>query len=143
MNTVHTVSHLASNLESAPDQPLSTVVLQPQGSLGNPATPAFANSLNQALDHSNEVIVDLLWVNQVDEAGIALLLASMAKAKSQHKLLSFLGMDGATRAILDAVLDHQHDLAATVQSDWFMPDFEQFLETYKTEQALLRSQSIT
>jgi anti-anti-sigma regulatory factor len=141
MNTVHTLSHFAPGLELGNGQPLAmaTVVLQPHGSLNSLANPTFANSLNQALDQANEVIVDLLWVDEVDATGIDLFVTSMAKAKSQGKLLSFLGMDGATRARLDGVLDQQHDLTSTVQSECFMPDFEQFLETYKAEQALMRS----
>ena len=142
MNTIHTMSHFSPALESDDAHSLSTVVLQPQGSLGSEADVTFADSLNRALDQSLEVIVDLLWVEKVDHVGIALLLTSIEKAKSQGKLLSFLSMDGATRTTLDAVLDQQHDLTSTVQSECFMPDFEQFLETYKAEQALMRSPSI-
>ena len=138
MHNIHTVSQDISGVESN-SQPITTVVLQPHGGLSGESEPTFATSLNQALDQSNEVIVDLLWVKQVDQAGITLLLNSIARAKSQGKLLSFLGMDGATRAKLDAVLQQQHDLAATVQSECFTPDFEQFLETYKAEQMTRRS----
>jgi anti-anti-sigma regulatory factor len=138
MNTIHPASPLAPAVEST-EPPRSTVVLQPHGSLGHALDATFANSLHQALDQADEVIVDLLWVEQIDQAGITLLLASIEKAKSHGKLLSFLSMDGTTRATLDQVLDQQHDLASTVQSECFMPDFEQFLETYKAEQATLRS----
>jgi anti-anti-sigma regulatory factor len=140
MNTVHTVSHFAQDFASG--RQATTVVLQPHGSLGQ-LEGSFGTSLSQALDQADEVIVDLLWAETVDDTGIKLLLNSMETAKAQGKILSFLGMNSATRAALDKILEQQHDSAAMVQSECFLPDFEQFLETYKEEQATMQSRPIS
>jgi anti-anti-sigma regulatory factor len=132
------IAHSESDVSQAsdaepPDSLAHTIVLQPSGCLGVTGTPDFIRSLHQALAQVDEVIVDLLWVDTVSEEGLQLLLEAMAKAKSLGKLLSFLGMDAATRMALDEGWDRQRDHDATVQSDLFMPDFEAFLETYKAE----------
>ncbi len=109
-----------------------TVVLQPRGVLLGEAGVAFQSSLDQAIVDATAVIVDLLWVNRVDDQGIAILLAGMKRAQASGKSLAFLAMDGATRVALDAVWEQQREAEASPQTDWFTPNFEQFLDNHKS-----------
>ena len=109
-----------------------TVVLQPPRALLGEAGVTFQSSLEQAIVDAAAVIVDLLWVNRVDDQGIAILLAGMKRAQASGKSLVFLAMDGATRVALDAVWEQQRKAEASPQTDWFTPDFEQFLDNHKS-----------
>ncbi len=108
------------------------VVLQPSGALLGEAGLMFQSDLEQAIVDGTAVIVDLLWVDRVDEQGIAILIAGMKRAQLSGKSLVFLAMDGATRTALDAIWEQQRAAEAPLQADWFRPDFEQFLDNYKS-----------
>ncbi len=126
-----------ANKHSIVDNPLSersseTVILQPPGALLGEAGVTFQSSLNQAIVEAAAVIVDLLWVDRVDKQGIAILIAGMKRAQASGKSLAFLAMDRATRTALDTVWEQQRAAEASLQADWFTPDFEQFLDNYKS-----------
>ncbi len=113
-------------------EPSKTVVLQPRGALLGGAGVTFQSSLDQAIVEAAAVIVDLLWINRVDDQGIAILLAGMKRAQASGKSLAFLAMDEATRAALDIVWEQHREAEASPQTDFFTPDFEQFLDDYKS-----------
>lgn len=122
---------IVDNIESVSERSPKTVVLQPRGALLGGAEVTFQSSLAQAIVEAAAVIVDLLWVNSVDDQGIAILLAGMKRAQTSGKSLAFLAMDGTTRAALDAVWEQQRKAEASPQTDRFTPNFEQFLDDYK------------
>jgi len=121
---------IVDDIESLSESP-KTVVLQPHGALLGEAGVTFQSSLDQAIVDAAAVIVDLLWVNRVDDQGIAILLAGMKRAQASGKSLAFLAMDEATRAALDAVWEQQRKAKASPQTDRFTPNFEQFLDDHK------------
>jgi anti-anti-sigma regulatory factor len=108
----------------------TTIVLQPCGALNGTSGANFRVSLAQAIAHATAVVVDLLWVEEIDDQGIAILLAATRQAQSSGKLLSFLAMDASTRSSLDAVWE-QRTAELSIQIDRFAPEFEQFLNEYK------------
>jgi anti-anti-sigma regulatory factor len=123
---------IVDNIESLSERLPKTVVLQPHGAFSGEAGVTFQSSLDQAIVEAAAVIVDLLWVNRVDDQGIAILLAGMKRAQASGKSLAFLAMNGATRVALDAVWEQQRKAEASPQTDRFTPNFEQFLDDYKS-----------
>ncbi|NJR52008.1 MAG: STAS domain-containing protein [Leptolyngbyaceae cyanobacterium CSU_1_3] len=120
---------------------LETVVLQPYGRLVGISGANFRITLAQAIAQAAIVMVDLLWVEVIDEQSIAVLLAAMRQARSSGKALSFLSMDAATRSALDASWEQQRNIDSPVQTDCFTPGFEQFLDGYR--EAKLAGSEIT
>jgi anti-anti-sigma regulatory factor len=107
-----------------------TVVLQPYGGLSGMNGMTFQANLQKAIAQAEAVIVDLLWIDTIDQTGITIFLSAMKQAHSLGKSLSFLAMDTATRIALDKVWEQQQT-AASAQADWFTPEFERFLDNYK------------
>jgi anti-anti-sigma regulatory factor len=110
---------------------LETVVLQPYGRLVGISGANFRMTLAQTIAQAAIVVVDLLWVEAIDEQSVAVLLAAMRQARSSGKVLSFLSMDASTRNALDASWEHQRNIDQPVQTDCFTPGFEQFLDGYR------------
>ncbi|MGI0494384.1 STAS domain-containing protein [Alkalinema pantanalense CENA528] len=104
----------------------STIVLQPYALTGLDGD-RFQNSLEQALQEGESVIVDLLWVDSVEDEALSLLLAGMQQALALNKPLSFLGMDGTTRAALDHLWEQQREQDHLMRDEVFTAEFESFL----------------
>lgn len=111
----------------------SMVVLQPNGSLSEITGTPFKASLGQAIAQADSIVVDLLWIDTIDQDGLSILLSGMTQASKLGKSLSFLSMDQRTRCTLDSIWDKLRAANAPVQMDVFTPEFEQFLDLYRTE----------
>jgi anti-anti-sigma regulatory factor len=130
MNITREQGALTLNTQSE-DVSLKTVVLQPWGHLTEIREAAFRTALVQAIAQADSVIVDLLWVEAIDDQGMETLLAGMRQAHALGKSLVFLAMDAATRTALDKSWSQQRDTDLPQQTDLFSPEFEQFLDSYK------------
>ncbi|MGV0024917.1 STAS domain-containing protein [Phormidesmis priestleyi] len=108
-----------------------TVVLQPWGHLTEIRGATFRTALARAIAQADSVVVDLLWVEAIDDQGVATLLAGMRQADALGKSLVFLAMDAATRTALDKSWRQQRDTDSPQKTDLFSPEFEQFLDGYK------------
>lgn len=101
-----TFPHLGSPLEGGRPR---TVVLRPNGCLDRTSSPAFTKALEQALElTADTVVVDLLWVDSVNEEGIASLITGLRRATVLGKTLSLRFMDVATQAAVEAASHHQY-----------------------------------
>lgn len=86
-----------------------TVVLRPNGCLDSTSSPAFTKALEQALELTTDtVVVDLLWVDNVQEDGVKCLIAGLRRATALGKTLSLRFMDVATEAAVEAAVAHQY-----------------------------------
>lgn len=113
--------------EPAP-RPL-TIVLQPNGSLDYRNSSEFQRMLETALDHSEDgVIVDLLWVDSTDPAGVTALVAGIQRAAFLGKMLSFQAMDVSTRTALEKEWMRQREINFGPWNDLFGKELEQFLD---------------
>lgn len=111
----------------------SMVVLQPSGSLSEFTGRPFQASLGKAIAQADSIVVDLLWIETIDQAGLSILLSGMTQASKLGKSLSFLSMDQKTRCTLDSIWEKLRAADAPAQMDVFAPEFEQFLDLYRTE----------
>jgi anti-anti-sigma regulatory factor len=111
----------------------SMVVLQPNGSLSEVTGTPFKASLGQAIAQADSIVIDLLWIDTIDQAGLSILLSGMTQASKLGKSLSFLSMDQRTRCALDSSWEKLRVADAPAQMDVFAPEFEQFLDLYRTE----------
>ncbi len=133
MNTTRDQRTLTPNTQL--EDPAETIVLQPCGRLTGIGGATFWTTLAQAIAQSDSVVVDLLWVEAIDDRGVVTLMAGMRQAHALGKSLAFLGMDAATRTALDKSWEQQRDITLSTQVDLFAPEFEQFLEGYKAAKA--------
>jgi anti-anti-sigma regulatory factor len=106
------------------------VVLQPANLSGIEAE-AFARSLVQALESAAVILIDLIWIESVDGAGLNVLLESMVRAEEVGTSLSFLSMDPSVRKQLDDRWEQRQAPSNAARRDVFAPDFEQFLANYQ------------
>jgi anti-anti-sigma regulatory factor len=106
------------------------VVLQPADLSGIEAE-AFARSLQQALTTAAVLLIDLIWIESVDEAGLNILLDSMVRAEEAGASLSFLSMDPSVRKQLDDRWEQRQAPHNAARRDVFAPDFEHFLANYQ------------
>jgi anti-anti-sigma regulatory factor len=109
----------------------TTIVLQPK-SLEGEAGHTFQQSLAQALNQADVILVDLIWIETTNSATIAPLLTAMQQAQRSGRSLSFLSMDAASQKALDQ--RWENDITASIgdRQEIFAPDFEQFLANYQT-----------
>jgi anti-anti-sigma regulatory factor len=109
----------------------STIVLQPK-SLEGEAGHTFQQSLAEALNQADVILVDLIWIETTNSATIAPLLTAMQQAQRNGRSLSFLSMDAASQKALDQ--RWENDITASIgdRQEIFAPDFEQFLANYQT-----------
>jgi anti-anti-sigma regulatory factor len=112
-------------------RPPTTVVLQPQ-SLEGEAGQTFQQSLAQALNQADVILVDLIWIETTNSATIAPLLTAMQQAQRNGRSLSFLSMDAASQKALDQRWENDITAAIGDRQEIFAPDFEQFLANYQT-----------
>ena len=100
MDLMPTFPHLANTIETGRPR---TVVLRPNGCLDRTNSPAFTKALEQALELTTDtVVVDLLWVDSIQEDGINCLIAALRRAAALGKTLSLRFMDVATQAAVEA-----------------------------------------
>ncbi|MDX2231520.1 MAG: STAS domain-containing protein [Leptolyngbyaceae cyanobacterium bins.349] len=106
----------------------STIVLQPTGELNHENGQTFCQVLEQALELAAEgVIVDLLWVNGMDAAGIAALVAGAEKAAVLGKVISFQAMNYQTRVAMEREWEQRRQQRFGAWSDRFAVHLEPFL----------------
>lgn len=110
----------------------TTVVLQPNGNLSDSTETSFGTHLGAAIAQADAIVVDLLWIDTIDQAGLSILLSGMTQAVKLGKSLSFLSMNQQTRSTLDSSWEKLREVNASVQVDVFTPEFEQFLDHYQT-----------
>jgi anti-anti-sigma regulatory factor len=114
--------------EAADKMPPKTVVLQPIGILTDGS---FQVQFQHAIEQADAIVIDLLWVTQSDHTAIELLLNGLNQTRALGKSLSFLSMDPKTRTQLDVAWQNQRE-DMSEQVDGFSPEFEQFLERYRS-----------
>ncbi|NDJ19117.1 STAS domain-containing protein [Myxacorys almedinensis] len=119
--------------ETADKATPNTVVLQPSGNLAEPTDTPFQTSLGQAIAQADAVVVDLLWIDTIDQSGLSILLSGMTQANKLGKSLSFLSMNQHTRSTLDSIWEKLQEVNASVQTDVFAPEFEQFLDNHQAQ----------
>lgn len=112
----------------------TTVVLQPNGNLSDLTGTSFRTRLGDAIAQADAIVVDLLWIDTIDQAGLSILLSGMTQAVKLGKSLSFLSMNQQTRSTLDSSWGKLRDLNASAQVDVFTPEFEQFLDNYRVSE---------
>lgn len=106
----------------------TTIVIQPCRALTQENSSAFQQSLESALDLAHEsVIVDLLWVETADAAGIAALVGGIEKAAHLGKMISFQAMRHQTRVAMETEWERQRLLRLGVWHDRCEATLEQFL----------------
>jgi len=106
------------------------LVLQPNGCLDRNTSQEFQQVLQSALEQATEaVIVDLLWVDSTDAAGISALVNGMQHASALKKSLSFQSMDMRTRTALETEWNQQWERSVGSWNRLFQHDLEQFLDS--------------
>jgi anti-anti-sigma regulatory factor len=128
------MSELATELildETADKETSSTIVLQPKQNLAGQTGIAFQKNLMGAIAQADAVIVDLLWVKEIDQAAMTVLLVGMKQANRLGKSLSFLSMQAGVRSQIEKIWQQQHETQISAQSEAFAPEFERFLEQHQ------------
>lgn len=106
-----------------------TIVLQPNCELTWASSQSFQRSLEEAIELTTEsVIVDLLWVDEIDTDGIRVLVAGIEKAECLGKVISFQAMDNQTRTAMEAEWERQRQIHFGSWTDVFDTDLERFLD---------------
>lgn len=114
------------NLDNHP----STIVLQPCRELTQETGCAFQRMLEEALELALErVIVDMLWVEKTDMAGIAALVAGLEKAASLGKIVSFQAMPYQTRVAVSEEWERQRQRRLGIWHDRYETSLAEFLST--------------
>jgi anti-anti-sigma regulatory factor len=109
----------------------TTIVLQPK-SLEGASGQTFQQSLAQALQQADVILVDLIWIETTNSTTIAPLVAAMQQAQRSGRSLSFLSMDAASQKALDQRWEKDITASSGDRQEIFAPDFEQFLANYQT-----------
>lgn len=106
----------------------STIVLQPCRELTQDNSLVFQQSLEAALDLAKEsVIVDLLWVEVTDAAGISALVVGLEKAACLGKSISFQSMRHQTRVAMEVEWQRQRHQRLGTWHDRTAANLAQFL----------------
>jgi hypothetical protein len=130
-NSATTMDTHSADPSSNPTHP-HTVVLQPQALSGIDGT-HFRSSFDTALRQADAVIVDLIWVDDITQDDLGILLEALQQATRENKPLSFLSMDATTRASIDQLWERNR--AGEIENRYgvFTPDFERFLENHHNQ----------
>jgi anti-anti-sigma regulatory factor len=110
-----------------PTQPISTIVLQPVGCLGEGNISTFQAKLTDALYQASTVVIDFIWVDAVAPEGLAALMAGLQLAESLGKELSFCSADSETYATLQAQRLQQRSHSLNQRTVVCRDDFSDFL----------------
>lgn len=114
---------------SEPTLQLSSIVLQPTVALDQVTSAAFQTELELALDRVTEaVIIDFLWVETIDAAGITALAAGLERAHRLGKTLSFQAISSRVRFAVYDEWNRRRNPNVTSWSDRFEQDLENFLD---------------
>lgn len=106
----------------------STIVLQPSSELTQDNSLVFQRSLEAALDLAKDsVIVDLLWVETTDAAGISALVVGLEKAACLGKTISFQSMRHQTRVAMEVEWQRQRHQRLGTWHDLTEANLAQFL----------------
>lgn len=106
------------------------LVLQPTGNLDATGSRALQEELEATLNQATVgVIVDLLWVETIDAAGIEVLVVGLQKAASIGKSLLFQGMDARTQTALELEWSRQKQLGPGTRSCHLSRELERYLES--------------
>ncbi|HIK13740.1 MAG TPA: hypothetical protein IGS53_00330 [Leptolyngbyaceae cyanobacterium M33_DOE_097] len=118
---------IASGMGDPLFEPPVTLVLQPTGELNQSTSSGFQTQLEAAIAQAQEaVIVDLIWVEQVDRHGICALINGLVKANTLGKILSIQSMSNPVRVAFEQEWTRQQELNC---GGWDV-QFEQGLELF-------------
>ncbi len=114
-------------------QPSAALVLQPSGNLTAVSSAEFGAVLEQAIAQARAtVIIDLLWVDEIDPIGITMLATGLQQAAEQGKTLCFQSLNYITwQAVNEA--KQQALSPETNRNDCFRQDFADFLSRRHTK----------
>ena len=107
----------------------SPVILQPQ-SLEDTEGTGFYSALASAIADRQTIIVDLLWIPQLEHDCLSALASAFLTAQNQGHPLTFLSMDQTTRAAFDRVIQHISQSERAGNYSVFTPEFEAFLDRH-------------
>lgn len=114
--------------ETADPAASNPVVLQPSKNLIGQAGKAFQEELQAAIAQAGAVIVDLLWVREIEPTLMSVLAAGMQQAHRLGKSLSLLSLNAKMRSQIEAIWQQEHQTQILSQAELFLPEFERFLE---------------
>lgn len=116
------------------DDCLGTVVLQPQSLAGNEGA-AFYDALEEAIAAKQVIIIDLLWMEQLEPDRLIPLANAFLKAQAQGKPLTFLSMEQSARMQFERLIQQRSRLDQMSSYGIFAPEFEAFLEQHRQLQS--------
>jgi anti-anti-sigma regulatory factor len=118
-------------LDEIADQSASnTVVLQPRGKLTGAAGTAFHQGLTAAIAAADAIVLDMLWVESLDQDTIDRLLSGLKQAHRLGKSIAFLSLDQQVRSQIETIWQQEHQTQILDQAEVFSPEFERFLEGF-------------
>ncbi len=115
--------------EHYPEPFPSPVILQPQ-SLEGAEGANFCSTLTSAIVGCQTIIVDLLWITQLEHNDLTALANAFLTAQTQGHPLIFLSMDQGTRMAFDRVIQQISQIDRTGSYGVFAPEFEDFLNRH-------------
>lgn len=119
-----TMQRVAAPTDARP----SMLVLQPSGPLTQDTLSEFQAELEQSLELATDtVVLDMLWVNQTDDAGIHTLVASLQKAEIMGKVLSIQALHPSMRIALRQAWQQQQDAEMGEWNTVINQNLEKFL----------------
>lgn len=117
------------SLEHCSESSSNPFILQPQ-SLEGAEGASFCSALTSAIAARQTVIVDLLWITQLEHDRLAALANAFLTAQTQGHPLTFLSMDQGTRMAFDRVIQQISQIDRTGSYGVFAPEFEDFLDRH-------------
>lgn len=115
----------------------ATIVLQPHQELQQQHSQAFQRMMEAALEQvEDSLVIDLLWAEGIDEAGVAVLVSAVEKAIALGKMVSFHSMTRALHLAMDAETERRRQERLGSWSDRFENSIEQFLGQRRTLSAI-------
>ena len=112
-----------------PEPSSNPVILQPQSLEGGEGA-NFCSALTSAIAGRQTIIVDLLWITQLEHDRLAALANAFLTAQTQGHSLTFLSMDQGTRMAFDRVIQQISQTDRTGNYGVFAPEFEAFLDRH-------------
>ena len=112
-----------------PEPSSNPIILQPQSLEGSEGA-NFCSALTSSIAAHRTIIVDLLWITQLDHDRLTALANAFLMAQTQGHPLTFLSMDQATRMAFDRVIQQISQSDRTGSYGVFAPEFEAFLDRH-------------
>ncbi len=116
-------------LQPSSEPSSNPIILQPQSLEGSEGA-NFCSALTSAIAAHQTVIVDLLWIMQLDHDHLTALANAFLTAQTQGHPLTFLSMDQGTRMAFDRVIQQISQSDRTGSYGVFAPEFEAFLDRH-------------